>query len=57
MSNLLFAGDHGRPQKFFQGGQSRHFDYLFQAVVDAMQMDVYKKCPMLRQQLYTWFSL
>jgi len=26
---------HGRPQKFFQGGQSRHFAYLFQAVGNA----------------------
>jgi len=42
---------------FSKGGQSRHFAYLFQAVVDAMQMDVYEKSPVLQQQLYTWFSL
>jgi len=34
---------HGRPQKFFQGGQSRHFAYLFLVVDDATQIDVYKK--------------
>jgi len=38
-------------------GQSRHFAYPFQYVGDATQMDVYKKCPMLRQQLRTVFSL
>jgi len=26
-----------RPQKFFQGGQRRHFAYLFQVADDAMQ--------------------
>ena len=41
---IEFCGcGHGLPQKFFQGGQSRHFAYLFQAVGNAMQMDVYKK--------------
>ena len=34
---------HERPQKFFQGGQSRHFAYLSQVVGDATQTDVYKK--------------
>jgi len=33
----------GRPQNFFQGGQSRHFAYLFHIVGDATQMDVHKK--------------
>jgi len=33
---------HGRPQKFFQGGQSRQFAYPFQVADDAMQMDVHK---------------
>jgi len=27
--------DHGRPQKFFQGGQHRNFAYPFQAADDA----------------------
>jgi len=31
---------HGRPQKFFQGGQSRHFAYLFVVVSDATQINV-----------------
>jgi len=35
--------DHGCPQTFFQGGQCRHFSYLFQVVGDATQMDVHKK--------------
>jgi len=50
---------HGRPQKFFQGGTSRYFVYLFQVAGDATQMDVYKKSKrsMLRQQLHTVFSL
>ena len=34
-------GAHGRPQKFFQGGQRRHFTYHFQVVDDATQMDVH----------------
>jgi len=34
--------DHGRPQKFFQGGQHRNFAYPFQAADDAMQTDVHK---------------
>jgi len=33
---------HGRPRKFFQGGQSRHFAYLFKFVGDATQMNVRK---------------
>jgi len=33
---------HGRPQKFFQGGQSRHFAYPFQVSDDATQTDVHK---------------
>jgi len=33
---------HGRPQKFFQGGQRQHFAYLFQVADVAMQMDVHK---------------
>jgi len=32
---------HGRPQKFFLGGQSRHFAYVFVVVDDATQIDVY----------------
>ena len=32
----------GRPQKFFQRGQSRHFAYPFQVSDDASQMDVHK---------------
>jgi len=39
------------------GGQSRHFAYPFQFVGDATQMDVHKKCPMLRQQLHKVFCL
>ena len=33
---------HGRPQKLFQGGQSRNFAYPFQVVDDATQIDVHK---------------
>jgi len=34
---------HGRPQKFFQVEQHRHFAaYPFQVAIDAMQMDVHK---------------
>jgi len=60
------TGSHGRPQKFFQGGQSRHFAYPFQVADDATQMNVHealnpfytsKKCPMLRQQLHAVLSL
>ena len=32
--------NHGRPQKFFQGGQSRPFADPLQVVDDATQMDV-----------------
>jgi len=32
---------HGRPQKLFQEGESRHFAYLF--FLDATQIDIYKK--------------
>jgi len=38
----MFYQEHGRPQKFFQGGQKRHFAYPFQVVDDATQMDVHK---------------
>jgi len=39
----LESGDfHGRPQKLFQGGQSRHFAYPFWIVDDATQVDVHK---------------
>jgi len=31
-----YGGHHGRPQKFFQGGQSRHFACHFQVAYDAM---------------------
>jgi len=48
---------NGRQQKFFQGGQSRNFGYLFQFVGDATQMDENKKCPVLRQHLHTVFDL
>jgi len=48
-SNLLLLAlkcndcQHGRPQKFFQGGgQSRHFAYPFQVVDDATQIDIHK---------------
>jgi len=34
---------HRRPQKFFQGGQSRHSAYLFVVVEVATQIDLYKK--------------
>jgi len=47
----------GVGRKFSRWEQSRHFSYLFQFVGDATQMDVLKKCPMLRQQLHTVFSL
>jgi len=40
---LCRISSHGRPQKFFQGEESRHFAYLFQFVGDATQMDVHKK--------------
>jgi len=33
---------HGRPLKFFLGGQYRHFAYPFQVVHDATQMDEHK---------------
>jgi len=33
---------HGRPQKFFQRGKSRHFAYPFQVADDAVRMDVHK---------------
>jgi len=36
------AGYHGRPQKFFQGGQRQNFAYQFQVSDDTMQMDVHK---------------
>ena len=36
------AHNHGRPQKFFQGGKRRHFTYLFRVADDAMLMDVHK---------------
>ena len=29
---------YGRPQKFFQGGQSRHFAYSFQVADDSGRM-------------------
>ena len=35
--------DHGRPQKYFQGGQCRHFAYPLQVSDDAKQMG-FKKC-------------
>jgi len=38
-----YSHEHGRPQKFFQGGQSRHFAYLFVVVDDATQIDEYEK--------------
>ena len=61
------SAEIGRPQKFFQGGgQRQHFAYPLLVVDDATQMDVHKplhsfyttkKCPVLRQQLHTVFSL
>ena len=38
----MLRAKHGRPQKFFQGGQRRHIAYLFQVADDATQMDVQK---------------
>jgi len=38
----LLAYLHGRPQKFFQGEQPRHFAYLVHVVDDAVQMHVHK---------------
>jgi len=32
----------GRPQKLFQGGQSRHFAFPFQVGDDAVHMDAHK---------------
>jgi len=34
--------NHGHPQKFFQGGQRRHFAYGFQVAGEAIQTDVRK---------------
>jgi len=48
---------YGRPHKFFQGGKSRNFAYLFQFFGDGTQVDVNKKRLMLRQQLHTLFAL
>ena len=40
---MTAISQHGRPQKFFQGGgQCRHIAYLFQVEADAMQRDVHK---------------
>ena len=53
-----FNVSNGRPQKFSRGVQSRHFGYLSQVVGDATKWTYTKnKCPMLRQQLHTVFSL
>jgi len=41
----------------FPGGQSRNFAYIFQFFGDGTQIDVNRKCPMLRQQLHTVFAL
>ena len=41
-SFLAIPINHERPQKFFQGGQSRHFGYPFQVSDDATQTDVHK---------------
>jgi len=46
----------GVRRNFSRGEKSRHFAYPFQFVGDATQMDVHKKCPMLRQQFHTVFS-
>jgi len=46
--------NHGCPQKFFQGGQRRHFAYLFQVAHVAMQMDVHKTLYCFYTQ---WWSL
>jgi len=40
--NRHTEGHHGRPQKVFKGGQSRHFAYPFQVLGDVMQIDVHK---------------
>jgi len=32
---------HGRPQKFFQGGQCRHFAYPFQFAINAVAHAIY----------------
>jgi len=33
----------GVRRNFSRGGQSRHFAYIFQAVGNAMEMDIFKK--------------
>ena len=40
--SLHFLSAYGRPQKFFQKGQRRHFAYPFQVADDAIQLDVHK---------------
>jgi len=40
--HLLVCSYHGRPHKFFQGGQRRNFAYHFPVADDAIQMDVHK---------------
>jgi len=38
----LTSPDHGRPQEFFQGGETRNLAYLFLIIDAAMQIDVKK---------------
>jgi len=45
----MYNYGHGRPQKFFQGGQRRYFAYRFQIADDAIEMDVHKR-------IYTFYT-
>jgi len=51
--------DHGRPQKFFQGGEKSTFCLSFCGFwrCNANWRIQKRKCPMLRQQLHTVLSL
>jgi len=40
---MSHACHHGRPQKFFQGGNVDILLILFQVAKDVMQMDLHKK--------------
>jgi len=40
--NRFPSSDHGRPQKFFHGGQCRHFGYAIHIVDNTMKVDVNK---------------
>jgi len=49
--------EHGRPQKFFQGGKVDILLIFFSLLAMQRKWTYTKKCPMLRQQLHTVFSL